>query len=349
MQRVSVIIPTFNRARFLQESVASVLAQTSPVHEIIIVDDGSTDETADVVSSMPSTVRYICQQNSGPSAARNRGAAISTGEYLAFLDSDDLWESDKIEIQLGVLQSCTEVRWCVTNCMIVSLDGTPSKQQQGFESLFPMFMEIGISAQDFFAQFLKTITVGVGGKEIRPFVGDLFGPLFYGNFCSPVSLLIHRELWETVCGFDESIQVAEDTEFFHRLAGRAPGAILMAPLIRVRRGHESLTSSKNTICLIRNALVSIDRAAASRQALTAVEQKAYCEGKQRLLARLAWAHLTNLDGKEARIAISSMALPWRRRRHIETIYLASFLPAPILRFMHQTKRRFRELFSHSTS
>jgi GT2 family glycosyltransferase len=343
MQKVSVIIPTYNRAQLLQEAVASALKQTSPVHEIIIVDDGSTDETAKVVSSMPSPVCYIHQQNSGLSAARNRGAAIATGEYLAFLDSDDLWEPEKLEIQLAVLQSYNDIRWCVTNCVIIDFDGTVSRHRLGFEGLFSMFADIGISAHTFFAQSLEKVTVEVGGEAIPAFVGDMFGPLFHGNFCSPVSLLIHRELWDHMGGFDELFQVAEETEFFHRLAGMAPGAIVMTPLIRVRQGHDSIISSKNTIRLIRNALVSIDRAAERRKKLTAGEQVAFVEGKQRLLERLAWAHLTNLDGKETRKVISSISPSSRWRLRIVMIYLASFFPSPILHLLHQSKRFFQHV------
>ena len=338
-----MIIPTYNRAKLLQEAVASALAQTSPVHEIVIVDDGSTDDTAKVVSSMPPPVRYIYQKNSGLSAARNRGANNATGEYLAFLDSDDLWEPGKLEIQLDVLQSCNDIRWCVTNCVIIDLDGTVSKHRQEFEGLFPMFTEIGISAHTFFARSLKKVTVEVGGKAIHAFVGDMFGPLFLGNFCSPVSLLIHRELWDRMVGFDELFQVAEETEFFHRLAGMEPGAIVMTPLIRVRLGHESIISSKNTIRLTQNALISIDRAAERRTMLTAGEQTAYADGKQILLARLAWAHLTNLNGKESRKVISTMASSKRWQRRIGTIYIASFLPSPILHLLHQSKRLLRKV------
>lgn len=343
MQRVSVIIPTYNRAKLLQVAVASALAQTSPVYEIVIVDDGSTDDTAKVVSSMPPPVRYIYQRNSGLSAARNRGANAATGEYLAFLDSDDLWEAGKLQIQLAVLQSCNAIRWCVTNCVIIDFDGTVSRHRQGFEGLFPMFTDIGISAQTFFARSLKNVTVEVGGQAIPAFVGDMFGPLFHGNFCSPVSLLIHRELWDRMGGFDELFQVAEETEFFHRLAEMEPGAIVMTPLIRVRQGHDSIISPKNTYRLIRNALVSIDRAAERRKTLTADQQDAFMEGKQRLLARLAWAHLTNLDGKETRKVISTMSPDSRRQIRIAMIYLASFLPAQILHIFHQSKRLFQHV------
>jgi hypothetical protein len=144
-------------------------------------------------------------------------------------------------------------------------------------------------------------------------------------------------------GFDELFQVAEETEFFHRLAGMEPGAIVMTPLIRVRQGHDSIISSKNTIRLIRNALVSIDRAAERRKILTAGEQAGYMEGKQRLLGRLAWAHLTNLDGKETRKIISTMAPSSRWRLRIAMIYIASLLPSPILHLLHQSKQLLRKV------
>ena len=342
MPSVSVIIPTYNRARLLQEAVASALAQTSSVHEIIIVDDGSTDNTADVVSSMPPKVLYIHQQNSGLSAARNRGAAIATGEYLAFLDSDDLWEPEKLEIQLAVLQSCPGVMWGVTNCSIINIDGSIAKNQ-GFEALFPLFKETGIPPKNFFAQFLREVKIKVGDNSVQAFVGDMFGPLFYGNFCSPVSLLIHRELWDRLGGFDELFRVAEETEFFHRLAGVAQGAIVMAPLIRVRRGHDSIISSKNTIRLIQNALISIDRAAQYRQVLATFEKVSYLEGKQRLQTSLAWAYLTNLDRKGARNVISTMAPSWWRQYRNVLIYIASFFPGTMLRLLHQIKQFLRQV------
>jgi glycosyltransferase involved in cell wall biosynthesis len=343
MEKVSVIIPTYNRAGLLKEAVASALSQTYPVHEIVIVDDGSTDDTAQVVDAMPPPVRYFHQRNSGLSAARNRGANVATGEYIAFLDSDDLWESRKIEIQLAVLKSYPAVRWCVTDCEIIRPDGSISNHRQGFEGLFPMFADIGITADRFFARSLENVSIEVGGKEIPAFIGDMFGPLFHGNFCSPVSLLIHRDLWNRLGGFDELFQVAEETEFFHRLAGMEPGAIVMTRLIRVRQGHDSIISSKNTIRLIRNALESVDRAARSRNMLTAAEQVAYIDGKQRLLARMAWATLTNLDGKETRKVISTMAPSLRWQPRTAMIYIASFLPSPILHLLHQMKRFFRNI------
>ena len=93
--RVSVVIPTYNRADFLREAIASALQQDYPNVELIVVDDGSRDDTAAVVGEFGPAVHYLWQENRGVSAARNRGAAASTGDLIAFLDSDDLWAAEQ--------------------------------------------------------------------------------------------------------------------------------------------------------------------------------------------------------------------------------------------------------------
>jgi len=100
---VSVIIPTYNRAAFLAEAVGSVLRQAYRPLEVIIVDDGSTDETAHVVAQFGSQVRYQYQPNRGPAAARNHGLRLAGGELIGFLDSDDWWPDDALDLQLDLL------------------------------------------------------------------------------------------------------------------------------------------------------------------------------------------------------------------------------------------------------
>src|SRR6185295_19151753 len=94
--KISVIIPAYNQARWLPECIESALQQTLTAHEIIVVDDGSTDDTREVVSRYP--VRHIYQKNAGVSAARNRGIQEATGEWIALLDGDDYWLPRKLEL-----------------------------------------------------------------------------------------------------------------------------------------------------------------------------------------------------------------------------------------------------------
>src|SRR4051794_5813716 len=100
---VSVVIPTYNYARFIERALVSVLGQTHRPAEVLVIDDGSTDETATVVDRYATRVRYLRQENSGVSAARNAGVESSTGDLVAFLDADDEWVPNKLELQVEAL------------------------------------------------------------------------------------------------------------------------------------------------------------------------------------------------------------------------------------------------------
>ena len=107
--RVSVVIPTYNSGPLVVEAVASVLAQTRPADEVLVVDDGSTDDTAERMAALGPSVRCVYKENGGVSTARNRGVAEATGEWIAFLDADDVWHPRKLEIQLSALARRTDL------------------------------------------------------------------------------------------------------------------------------------------------------------------------------------------------------------------------------------------------
>ncbi len=113
---ISVVIPTYNGAKYIVSAINSVLQQSYQDFEIIIIDDGSTDNTRETVEQMTDErVRYFYQANQGPSAARNRGVELSRGEFIAFLDSDDLWRPDKLEIQLNAFKQHPHVDLIFSN------------------------------------------------------------------------------------------------------------------------------------------------------------------------------------------------------------------------------------------
>ena len=115
MPKVSVIIPTYNAARWIGETIDSVQSQTYKNYEIIVIDDGSVDSTREVLEKYIKNINYIYQDNKGVSSARNHGIKISAGEYIAFLDNDDIWLPDKLSLQIQVLESQKNIAMIFTD------------------------------------------------------------------------------------------------------------------------------------------------------------------------------------------------------------------------------------------
>jgi glycosyltransferase involved in cell wall biosynthesis len=320
-----------------------VLSQTVSPLEILIVDDGSTDDTEAVCGQFPEPVRYIRQDNAGVGAARNRGAAEARGEWLAFLDSDDLWTADKLEVQLSAL-AATGADWSVTGCEMMDLDGRRLPGVQGFERAFPVFRDTALTPDEFFARHLSSGEVAAAGRAHWVYHGDAYVPLFYGNFASPATAMVRRRLFEDMGGFDPALRFAEETEFFHRLSTRGPVVVVMSPLLRWRVGQAvSLISSTNTGSLVRNALLSLERAAALRAPLDDRARGAYLAGRRSLLYRLAYWQLSVLDPAAARATLREAG---RAGAGISSprwlgLRAAAWLPRSVLRRVYALKRRSR--------
>ena len=120
---VSVIIPVYNGARFLRAALESVFAQTYRPFEVIVVDDGSTDDSGDIAQSFPE-VHYIHQKNQGVAAARNHGIEVARGEFFAFLDQDDLWTPEKLKLQVDYLQNHPDIGYTLTQLQFFLEPGT---------------------------------------------------------------------------------------------------------------------------------------------------------------------------------------------------------------------------------
>lgn len=179
---VSVVIPTYNRADWLCEAVESVLAQTYAPIEIIVVDDGSTDGTPDMLAARFPAVRCIVQPNAGVSAARNRGLAAAAGQYINFLDDDDLFMPDKIARQVARLEADPEL--FLVHCRYHDVDAAGHK---------------------------------LGRVGVLP-EGEALPDLLRGNFIWMSAPLIRREAVERVGGFDETLSTCADYDLWLRLA-----------------------------------------------------------------------------------------------------------------------------------
>lgn len=191
---VSVIVPTFNRAAMVSRAIDSILAQTRPVREIIVVDDGSTDNTEQVIRKYGVRVRYIRQENAGVSAARNRGIKAVTGEWIAFLDSDDEWFPEKIERQLAVLESYPELKWCACGVEVVG-NGR-----------------------------VKIRGAGRAAGQLRKYgyLPNYFRACRRGALLHTCGMLVASDLLQKVGFFDTSLMEAEDADLWSRLALESP-------------------------------------------------------------------------------------------------------------------------------
>lgn len=341
MTRISVVIPTYNRAEFISETVASVLAQTLQPVEVIIVDDGSTDNTESVCSQFKPPVFYIRRQNAGVSAARNAGIAASKGEWLAFCDSDDLWDHDKLRLQMLAIEA-TNAEWCITNFRVIDPDGRAVRPQvPGMSQTFNYLRERGIPPEKHFGRWLQREQLQLGSSAVPVYYGDFFGMLFLGNVVLPSTSVVSRALLERAGPFDPKLRRAEETEFFHRISAQARGALVMEVLASYRVGHASIMTG-DPAPFVESALRSIDQARVLRPALTSQEQKAFEEGRRSLYLKLAYAKLSAYDQRAARRALLQA---WNVDRRLSlrsfSIMAASLLPRTLLRWLHSAKRAAR--------
>jgi hypothetical protein len=345
--RISVIIPSYNRADLLQEAVESAAVQSLAPLEIIVVDDGSTDGTPGVLEKLSAGgIRVHRQENQGVSVARNAGAAMARGEYLAFLDSDDLWDRDKLMVQSQVHGSFPEAKWSVTGARIVDPRGEVIPGMDGWSG-FPVFVEEGKKPLNHFLSFaeLRQASLRAGEESYTLVVGDLFPLLFAGNVVQPSAALVDARAFREAGGFDPDWRLAEDTEFFHRLAARVPGGVVLEPLYSWRVGHAgNLVSPGNISTLIENAIRSLDRALQLREHVDERTRAIHERAVRRQLKKLAYTHLSNLDRTRVRQVINQATTRFPdMRRQLLPLYLASLAPSWVLRRAAGLKRHLTSL------
>ncbi|MDE2083006.1 MAG: glycosyltransferase family 2 protein, partial [Burkholderiales bacterium] len=197
---VSVVIPTYNRAAFLPAAVASIRAQSRACDEIVIVDDGSRDDTREVVARLGAGVRYLPQANAGPAAARNRGIEAARGTLVAFLDTDDRWLPQKIERQLALFSREPALALVAAD---MAIEDNASGQHV---------------ASNFARRGLKACFDELDGRPVPQAPQRLLKL----NFINTSTVLARREVLQALGGFDTRLRYGEDLELWLRIAARHP-------------------------------------------------------------------------------------------------------------------------------
>jgi glycosyltransferase involved in cell wall biosynthesis len=204
MPQISVVIPTYNGAHYLGAAIASVLAQTFQDCEIIVVDDGSTDDTATVLGAFENRLIYRQQPHSGrPACARNVGLQIASGQYIAFLDADDLFEPERLAMHVAALQAHPD--WALV-----------------------------YSDAEYFKDEGSELGSLLNGRA--PFTGQVFFPLLMSNFIVTCGATVRKNCLAEIGFFDEDPRLAgvEDYDLWLRIAARHPMGFVPGLLSRVR-------------------------------------------------------------------------------------------------------------------
>lgn len=214
---VSVIVPTYNCARFVGAAIDSVLGQSYHPIEVVVVDDGSSDDTLAALSGFGERIRVFKQPNGGPAAARNHAVAQARGEYLAFLDGDDLWLPGHLAGLMGHLQAHPQDKVAFGDWLVwhAEADGT-----------YPAL----------------PATVGPRSLQFDPNAsGWIYTKLLFDSVIHIIAAVVHRSVYEAVHGFDEGLRTGSDYDFWLKVTRRFTVAKLTGSVAVYRQNPESVT------------------------------------------------------------------------------------------------------------
>ncbi|MBL8521097.1 MAG: glycosyltransferase [Betaproteobacteria bacterium] len=318
--RVSVLIAAYNSIETLGETIDSVLAQTYPNVEIVVVDDGSTDATPELLRGYGDRIKVVTKANGGVPTSRNAGLRAASGDYIALLDADDLCRPGRIAAQMAVMRTLGDVALCATEFTAFSADGELSP---AFSSTYySTLAEEGAMAR------LLNRRDEIESEGIRHVVhsGIAYPKLLFGNFLHPPTTLFPRSTWERNGDFDATFHSHADWPWIARAARFGPVAFIATPLLDYRLSARQLSGPANrarrtheTIALARKVMtLDPEAVSAHRESADAFLAETFLDGADALSdteKRAAWnylregmAHTSALSPAVLKIALK-IALP----------------------------------------
>jgi len=349
--RVSVIIPTYNRSRLVGAAIDSALAQTHPAVEVIVVDDGSTDDTAERLAAYGARIRVIRQPNAGVCAARNAGMALADGAFIAFLDSDDEWLPWKLAAQIAAFRQHPELQLAYTDAMVVDREG-----RLLFERCLRRFWRgsYAYMPEGELFDMVTEIDVPDGLNDDSPRriplrIGDFSSKIFLGNFFNLSTVMFRSRLIAAHGGFDQSMgNAGEDYEFFSRLVQAGPVGLLDVPAAKCGTGGTDHLSGLRTTTALGNL-----------RTMRRIEQRLH--GQLRLPAAIirrhrrsslfwaGWALFDDDRPREARPYLwQALASGYLRPRGV-FCWLLSFLPLSVIRRLRSWHHGGKRLWARTSA
>ena len=332
---VTVVIPAYRCANVIASAIESVLGQTYGNVELIVVDDGSPDNIEGAVERYRGRLRYVRQENGGVSRARNTGILQANGRYVAFLDSDDTWDRNKLAVQVSVLDRHPEI-----NLLFSSFHVTRNGKILGdrnYRASFNFFKEYGYDMPDIFP---NRSGGAVGDIRFDYYWGDIYDKLFLGNFILPSSVVARKESL-VECGlFSDRFKVAEETDFFLRFASRNEIGFIDSPLVSYEvPSPDNLSGKSNMESLMKNAYrIQIDSMIENLRNLRK-SPGYYYKGISNTYCRLAYYYLSELKNDQCRRYARYAMRVCRSHAKPYLLYALSMVPATVLKRARELKRQ----------
>ena len=340
---VSVIIPTHDRAPVITRAVDSVLAQEGVDLEVIVVDDGSTDDTAQVIAARygeDARVVYLFQERTGVAGARNAGLSRARGDLVAFLDSDDVWRPGKLALQLACLSRVPEAGmvWTDMNALDAAGNLVPGSSLRSIFTFRAGFEEL-------FAHRAPLAEIAAGGDNVTGtlYWGDVYDGMVVGNLVLPSAALLTRERLDAVGGYDETLSVSgEDFDFFLRTCRAGPVAFVDVPAVLKQADRaDALTHPSRRLDLARNYVTTMERALARDAGRIRLDPALVRDARAYGHAWVGLGYLESGEDAPARrhLRQSLRLAPTRARTYL--LYGLALLPGPVAARAIRSVRRAR--------
>jgi glycosyltransferase involved in cell wall biosynthesis len=310
MPEVSTIISTYNRGALLEQALDSVFSQSFRDYEVVIADDGSTDETLKRLETYGSRVRVLSLEHTGqPSVVRNRAIEAASGRFLAFLDSDDLWAPEKLALQVALMREDPELVMSYTDTAFVDARG----------------------------RFLY-----LHSRRERPSTGRVFGRLLQRNFIALSTAMARSDVVRAVGGFEESLTMAEDWCLWLRVSTRGNVGFIADRLCTNRVGERAMTGDK--AALFEDCLRALDLIEQEFPRELNDHRAGLAKGRARMMSMLARNYLFSGRAGDARVLYSKTLSNDPLRIEAIPFYALSLLgprPAKMLKNVKRTLVRSR--------
>jgi len=328
MSRSLVVIPTYNNEKYISEAVESVLSQTFRDYEILVIDDGSTDGTRRLLEPYMDRIRYHFQENQGLAVARNVGLDLAEGEFVNYLDGDDIMLDGNLEIKAAIMGANPAIggvfsNFCVFNDIAVL-------HERGEKETFQFFRRTGKEIPEIFPS-AEEIRFH-GGRNTTLYSGMIFDWLFQGNVVLPSTMLFRKRFALQVGKFLPHLRTQQDYEYWLRFSKLHPLAYIDDVLVKYRRHSRQLTDRSNIARVIETSLRIIE--AYEEEFDSRGQGKVFRIRKVEKLKELSKAFIRMDRAKQARDALAESIRLDPGQAACYAYYLLTFVPGSVIRYIY---------------